>query len=101
MARDMRRSRDLIMLLGSMCAEERLATFLLDLSERHRARGFSGNDLVLRMTRAEIASFLGLKLETVSRVFSRLHEEGLLLVQGRAVRLLDPQALERIAGHRA
>ena len=99
MARDMRRSQDLIMLLGSMCAEERLATFLLNLSHRHRARGLDHNELSLRMTREEIASFLGLKLETVSRTFSRLHGEGLIHVQGRAVRLLDMAGLKRAAGH--
>jgi CRP/FNR family transcriptional regulator len=98
MARDMRRSQDLIMLLGSMCAEERLATFLLNLSERHQARGFSATDLTLRMTREEIASFLGLKLETVSRTFSRLQGQRLIQVEGRAVSLLDPAGLRRIAG---
>ena len=97
MARGMRRSQDLILLLGSMCAEERLATFLLNLSQRHRARGLPANELALCMTREEIASFLGIKLETVSRIFSRLHGEGLLRVQGRAVSLLDTAALRRIA----
>ena len=50
------------------------------------------------MTREEIASFLGLKLETVSRIFSRLHSEGMVQVQGRAIKLLDPAGLGRIAG---
>ena len=62
-------------------AEERLATFLLSLSERFRARGFSASAFVLRMSRQEIGSYLGMKLETVSRVFSRFREQGLLDVQ--------------------
>ena len=99
MARDLRRSQDLIVLLGSMCAEERLATFLLNLARREHLRGHSARELLLRMTREEIASFLGLKLETVSRIFSRLQGDGLLHVQGRAVTVLDRAGLERAAGH--
>jgi CRP/FNR family transcriptional regulator len=97
MARDMRRNQDLIVLLGSMCAEERLATFLLNLGQRQRARGAPPGDVALCMTREEIASFLGIKLETVSRLFSRLQAEGRIQVQGRAVKLLDTAALQRVA----
>jgi CRP/FNR family transcriptional regulator len=53
------------------------------------------------MTRDEIASFLGLKLETVSRIFSSLQESGLIQVQGRAVKLLDPAAIRRLVGKAA
>ncbi len=94
--RDLRRGQEMILLLGSMSAEQRLACFLLDLSERHRARGFSASEFVLRMTREEIASYLGLKLETVSRIFSRLHGEGHIQVQGRAIKVIDPVALKRL-----
>ena len=59
-----------------MRAEERLAAFLLNLSERYKARGYSSTEFVLRMTREEIGSYLGLKLETVSRLFSKFQEEG-------------------------
>jgi CRP/FNR family transcriptional regulator len=97
MARDVRRSQDLIMLLGGMCAEERIATFLLNLSHRRRVRGLSPDDLALCMTREEIASFIGLKLETVSRILSRFQGEGHIRVQGRAVTLLDHAGLRRIA----
>lgn len=92
---------DMMLLLGSMRAEERLAVFLLNLSRRYLARGYSGSEFVLRMTREEIASLLGLKLETVSRVFSRLHAEGLIQVQGRSIKLLDSPALQAMAGQRA
>lgn len=64
-----------MMLLGSMRAHERLATLLLNLLNRLHARGFSGSELVLRMTRAEIGSYLCMKLETVSRVFSKMTSE--------------------------
>jgi CRP/FNR family transcriptional regulator, anaerobic regulatory protein len=98
MASQLRRGRDLAVVLGSLRADERVATFLLDLARRHGERGFSASELVLRMTREEIASFLGLKLETVSRIFSRLQGEGLIQVQGRAVKLLDPARLRELAG---
>jgi CRP/FNR family transcriptional regulator, anaerobic regulatory protein len=101
MARDLRRGRDLIVLLGSMRADERLATFLLNLAQRQQLRGVSPRELSLRMTREEIASLLGVKLETVSRVFSRLQAEGLIEVHGRAVKLLDAAGLKRAAGQPA
>ena len=79
-----------------MRAEERLAAFLLNLTQRLRARGFSGSSLILRMTREEIGSFLGLKLETVSRAFSRFQEEGLLEVRQRQIEILNQAALQAI-----
>ena len=88
----------MMLLLGSMRAEERLAVFLLNLADRYRRRGYSSTEFVLRMTREEIGSYLGLKLETVSRLFSRFQEEGLIQVQGRAVKLLDPAALKQLVG---
>lgn len=99
LSKDIRRDQDMIMLLGSRSAEERLALFLLNLAERYRARGYSSSEFVLRMTREEIASYLGLKLETVSRLFTRLQEEGLLQVEGRAIKLLDASGLRRLIGH--
>ena len=75
--------------------------FLLDLADRYRRRGYSSNEYSLRMTRGEIASYLGLKLETACRVISRFQEEGLIQVQGRAMKLLDLPALRRMAGWRA
>ena len=90
--------QNMMLLLGSRCAEERLALFLLDVAERYHIRGYSSSEFVLRMTREEIASYLGLKLETVSRLFSHLHEEGLIQVQGRAIKLLDVVALKQLVG---
>ena len=89
-----------LLMLGSMRADERLAAFLLNLSERYRRRGYSASEFVLRMTREEIGSFLGLKLETVSRLFSRFQEEGLVQVQGRAVKIVDLPTIKKLAGVR-
>jgi len=98
LAKDVCRDQDMMLLLGSRCAEERLALFLLDLADRQERRGYSSSEFVLRMTREEIASYLGLKLETVSRLFSHFQEIGLLQVQGRAVKLLDLTRLRKLAG---
>jgi CRP/FNR family transcriptional regulator, anaerobic regulatory protein len=96
MSREIVRDHGVMLLLGSMRAEERLAAFLLNISQRLRARGFSSSELVLRMTREEIGSYLGLKLETVSRTFSKFQDEGILSVQQRLVQILDPQALQHL-----
>ena len=98
MSKEIARDHSVMLLLGSMRGEERLAAFLLNLADRYRLRGYSDTEFVLRMTREEIGSYLGLKLETVSRLFSRFQEDGLLQVQGRTVKLLDTGALKRVAG---
>ena len=85
-------------LLGSMRAEQRLAAFLLNLTRRLEARGFSPTSLVLRMTREEIGTYLGLKLETVSRCFSKFHDDGILHVHQRQIRVLDAAALRELVG---
>ena len=100
LSNEISRDQNAMLLLGSMRAEERLAVFLLSLAERYKRRGYSSTEYVLRMTREEIGSYLGLKLETVSRLFSRFHDADLIRVQGRAVKLLDPPALQRIVGQR-
>jgi len=96
LAREIGRERTMMALLGTMDAERRLAAFLLDLSHRYHARGYSPCEFVLRMTREEIGSYLGLKLETVSRLFSRFQREALLQVQGRVVKLLERLSLQRL-----
>jgi CRP/FNR family transcriptional regulator len=100
LSREIGRDQSVMLLLGSMRAEERLAVFLLNLSERYKRHGYSASEFVLRMTREEIGSYLGLKLETVSRLLSRFQAEGLLQVQGRDLKLLDVTALRQLAGHR-
>jgi len=101
LSREIVREHGVMLLLGSMRAEERLAAFLLNLVQRLHARGFSQSELVLRMTREEIGSFLGLKLETVSRTFSKFVEEGMVEVKQRHVRILDTDALQALVNNAA
>jgi CRP/FNR family transcriptional regulator len=93
MGRELVRDHDVMQWLGELRAEERVAAFVLDLAQRQAARGLSPRTLVLRMTRQEIGAFLGLKLETVSRSFSQLQEDGLLEVRHRHIRILEAAAL--------
>jgi CRP/FNR family transcriptional regulator len=93
MSAEIVRQHALLLLLGTMHAEERVAAFLLDLSQRYRVLGYSPSRFLLRMTRRDIGSYLGLKLETVSRILSRLHEQGVLGVARRNIWLRDPAAL--------
>jgi CRP/FNR family transcriptional regulator len=96
MSRELVRDQGVMMLLGTMRAEERLAAFLLNLSQRFLARGYSQSEFHLRMTRDEIGSYLGLSLETVSRLFSRFQADGLITVQQKHVRIRDIPGLRRI-----
>jgi len=96
MSREIVREHGVMLLLGSMRAEERLAAFLLNLTQRLRARGFSSSSVVLRMTREEIGSYLGLKLETVSRAFSKFQEDGVLDVKQRHIQVLKAEALQAL-----
>lgn len=99
MSREIFRNQSLVMLLSSMSAEERLAAFLLNLSQRLGARGYSQTQFQLRMTRGDIGNYLGLKLETISRTLSRFQEEGLISVQNKHLVLNDITKLRRIAEH--
>ena len=99
MSREIVRDHGVMMLLGSMRAEERLAAFLINMSQRFTARGFSAAEFHLRMTREEIGSYLGLKLETVSRAFSRFQENGLIAVQQKHIRIRDIDGLKALLSH--
>lgn len=99
MSREIVRDHGVMMLLGTMRAEERLAAFLLNLSQRFTVRGYSAAEFHLRMTREEIGSYLGLKLETVSRAFSHFQESGLIAVQQKHIRILDAAGLKRLLSH--
>ena len=96
LAREIVRDHGVMMLLGSMRAEERLATFLLNLSKRFQRRGYSACEFQLRMTREELGSYLGLKLETVSRLFSAFQKEGYIDVQQKHVRIVDVAGLQGV-----
>jgi len=98
MSKEINRSHQLVMSLGALRSEQRLAAFLLNLSNRLAALGYSPYEFVLRMSREEIGNYLGLTLETVSRLFSRFAREGLLKIQQREVHIIDMQALRVLAG---
>jgi CRP/FNR family transcriptional regulator len=95
MSREILREGSLMMLLGSMNADDRLAAVLLNLSQRYAARGYSDREFHLRMSRAEIGSYLGLKLETISRTFTAFQQQRLLEVDKRHVRITDLDGLKR------
>ena len=96
MSREIIRDHGIMMLLGGMRAEERLAAFLLNLSQRYAARGYSATEFHLRMTRAEIGHYLGMKLETVSRTLTKFQEQGLITVSNKHIELQDLVRLRQI-----
>ncbi len=99
MSREIVRENGVMMLLGVMRAEERLAAFLLNLSQRLNVRGFSAVEFNLRMTREEIGSYLGMKLETVSRAFSKFHTDQIIEVDQKHIRIVDIDSLRKIYAH--
>ncbi|RZF25656.1 cyclic nucleotide-binding domain-containing protein [Paraburkholderia sp. UYCP14C] len=96
MSSEIVRESSQMMLLGTMSAEQRVATFLLNLSKRFKARGFSAAEFHLRMTREEIGCFLGMKLETVSRMFSKFQREHLVNANGKTIRIVDAHGLAQV-----
>jgi CRP/FNR family transcriptional regulator len=100
LADEIARSHGVMMMLGSMRANERLAAFLINLSGRFACRGYSGIDFVLRMTRSEIGSFLGLEIETVSRTLSGFQRAGLIRIEQKRVSLLDMPGLKHVYSSR-
>ncbi|KIP96580.1 MULTISPECIES: fumarate/nitrate reduction transcriptional regulator Fnr [Pseudomonas] len=98
MSREIRDDQQMMLLLSKKTADERIATFLVNLSARFRARGFSANQFRLAMSRNEIGNHLGLAVETVSRVFTRFQQSKLLEAEGKEVHILDPIELCALAG---
>ena len=101
MSRELVRDQGVMLLLGTMSSAGRVAVFLLNLSQRLLARGLSARDFHPRMTRQEIGSYLGMPLETVSRMFSRFDEARLIRVDGKHIRILDIGGLDAVAGRNA
>ncbi len=95
-SREIHQDTNLLTLLGSKNAEERLAGFLLDFSERFKKRGFSSTDFYLSMSRNDIGSYLGLAVETVSRLFTRFHDDGILQVERKHVQLKNMEKLKAL-----
>jgi len=98
LSREIVRDQGIMLLLGSMRAEERLAVFLLNLSQRFATRGYSPTSFHLRMTRQEIGSYLGMKLETVSRTLSHFQGLGLISIRKKSVELHNLPGLQTIVG---
>ena len=98
MSKEILHDQTLLMLLGKKAAEERLASYLLNLSWRFGRRGFSSREYNLSMSRNDIGNYLGLAVETVSRIFTRFQEEGVLTVQRKHVLLHDLDRLKVLAG---
>jgi len=96
MSREVAEEEGQLLMLGRMKAEERLAAFLLSFSKRFQLLGYSPTDLRLPMSRQDLGDYLGLALETVSRLFSRFQEEKLITVQGRNVKLLNVVRLKGV-----
>lgn len=96
MSTELSNENSLVMLLNKRSAEERIAQFLLNLSARFRERGYSPNAFHLTMTRGEIGNYLGLTIETVSRVMSKLQKAEVIMVNGRLVEIPDLSKLEHV-----
>ena len=98
MSREIRDEQQMLLLLSKKNADERIATFLINLSARFRARGYSPYQFRLAMSRNEIGNYLGLAVETVSRVFTRFQQNDLLKAEGKEIHLLNLIELCALAG---
>ncbi len=98
MSQRISRDQEALLLLGDKSAHERLATFLLNISSRFVERGFSASEFNLSMSRQDIANYLGLTLETISRTFSQFQRDGILDVDRRLIRIVDRGRLSNDAG---
>jgi CRP/FNR family transcriptional regulator len=95
---DISRDQGLMLMLGSMSAEQRLAAFLLSLSRRYERLGYAAARFTLRMTREEIGNYLGLTLETISRLFSKFQRDRLIGVRQREIEFRNAARLREIVG---
>jgi CRP/FNR family transcriptional regulator len=97
MSQEITREQNVMLSLGSMRAEQRFAVFLVNLSARYAARGYSGTSFQLRMPREDIGNYLGLTIESISRLLARFKKQGWIKVERRQVELLDPLMLKALA----
>ena len=97
MSQEIMREQSAMLLLGGMRAEQRLAVFLVNIGARYAARGYSATSFQLRMMREEIGNYLGLTIESISRLLARFKKNGLLKVANREITVLDPVRLRAIA----
>jgi CRP/FNR family transcriptional regulator len=97
MSQEITREQSVMLLLGNMRAEQRFAAFLVNLSSRYAVRGYSSTSFQLRMSREEIGNYLGLTIESISRLLSRFKKMGWLRVNNREIEILDPPMLKALA----
>src|SRR6476620_8215524 len=97
MSQEITREQNVMLLLGNMRAEQRFAAFLVNLASRYAARGYSGTCFQLRMSREEIGNYLGLTIESISRLLSRFKKLGLLRVSNREIEFLDAAKMKSVA----
>ncbi|OOF20440.1 MULTISPECIES: FNR family transcription factor [Salinivibrio] len=98
MSNEIKGDQDMILLLSKKTAEERLAAFLYSLSKRFAQRGFSPREFRLTMTRGDIGNYLGLTVETISRLLGRFQKSEILAVKGKYITILNLEELARLAG---
>ena len=97
MSSEIKNDQEMILLLSKMNAEERLAAFIYNLSKRYSARGFSAREFRLTMTRGDIGNYLGLTVETISRLLGRFQKIGMLSVQGKYITINNMSELAELA----
>lgn len=97
MGQEITREQNVMLLLGNMRAEQRFAVFLVNLSARYAARGYAAQAFHLRMSREDIGNYLGLTVESISRLVARFKKLGLIAVERREITLLDPARLKALA----
>lgn len=98
MSREIRDDQQMMLLLSKKTADERIATFLVNLSARFRQRGYSATQFRLAMSRNEIGNYLGLAVETVSRVFTRFQQNELISAEGKEIHIVNAMELCQLAG---
>lgn len=98
MSGEIKGDQEMILLLSKKNAEERLAAFIINLSHRFSQRGFSAREFRLTMTRGDIGNYLGLTVETISRLLGRFQKSGMLSVKGKYITVEDMEKLSEIAG---
>lgn len=98
MSNEIKSDQQMILLLSKMSAEEKLAAFLYNLSQRYSARGFSAREFRLTMTRGDIGNYLGLTIETISRLLGRFQKSGMITVQGKYITINQMDKLSELAG---
>lgn len=98
MSQDIHRDQQMMLLLNRKTAEEKLAAFITNLAQRFGSRGFSRKEFRLTMTRGEIGNYLGLTVETISRLLGRFHKDELIHVDGKLITITNFEELSRVAG---